>query len=85
MSLSTQEQKLKAIADAIREKDGSTDPIIANDFPDRIRAIQSDSKETGGYEIIENRDKDIYSATLILKNYIGVVLSDSYKVLEEYN
>lgn len=39
--MSTQEIKLKAIADAIREKDGTTAPIIANDFPARIRAISS--------------------------------------------
>lgn len=41
--MSIQEEKLKAIADAIREKDGTTEPIPANDFPARIRAI-----ETGG-------------------------------------
>ena len=38
--MSTQETKLKAIADAIREKDGTSEPIPANDFADRIRAIQ---------------------------------------------
>lgn len=32
---------MKAIADAIREKDGTTEPIAANDFPARIRAIPS--------------------------------------------
>lgn len=37
----TQENNLKAIADAIREMDGSTGSITANDFPDRIRAIQT--------------------------------------------
>lgn len=41
--MSTQETKLREIADAIREKDGTTEPIPANDFPARIRAI-----ETGG-------------------------------------
>lgn len=40
--MSTQETKLKAIADAIREKDGTTEPISANDFPSRIRAIPSE-------------------------------------------
>lgn len=39
--MSTQETKLKAIADAIREKDGTTALIPANDFPARIRAIPS--------------------------------------------
>lgn len=45
--MSTQEQKLAAIADAIREKDGTTEPIPANDFPERIRAIQGG----GGIEL----------------------------------
>lgn len=39
--MSVQESKLTAIADAIREKDGTTAPIVADDFPDRIRAIQT--------------------------------------------
>lgn len=37
--MSIQENKLKAIADAIREKEGSTEPIPANDFSARILAI----------------------------------------------
>lgn len=41
--MSIQEVNLNAIADAIREKDGSTEKIVAADFPARIRAI-----ETGG-------------------------------------
>lgn len=36
---STQETKLKAIADFIREKEGSTGTIVANDFLARIKAI----------------------------------------------
>lgn len=39
--MSTQGNKLTAIADAIREKEGSTGTIPANDFPDRIRAIET--------------------------------------------
>lgn len=35
--MSAQELKLKAIADAIREKDGTTAPIPAADFSARIR------------------------------------------------
>lgn len=51
--MSTQETKLKDIADAIRAKEGSSDPIIANDFPARIAAIQtgtdtSDATATAG-------------------------------------
>lgn len=39
--MSTQGEKLKAIADAIRAKEGSSDPIVANDFPARIAAIET--------------------------------------------
>ena len=39
--MSTQGNKLKAIADAIREKEGSSSPIPANDFPARIAAIET--------------------------------------------
>lgn len=46
--MSTQGDKLKAIADAIREVDGSTDPIVANDFPDRIRSISPGVKSFNG-------------------------------------
>lgn len=41
--MSIQEEKLQAIADAIREKDGTTEPIPASNFPERIRAIQTGS------------------------------------------
>lgn len=37
--MSTQEENLTAIAEAIREKDGATEQIPAKDFPARIRAI----------------------------------------------
>ena len=39
--MSVQETKLKAIADAIREKDGTTAPIPASDFPARILALSA--------------------------------------------
>lgn len=39
--MSAQGDKLKAIADAIRAKEGSSDPIAANDFPARIAAIET--------------------------------------------
>jgi hypothetical protein len=40
--------KLKEIADAIREKDGTTEPIIANDFATRIRAISGEAVSLSG-------------------------------------
>lgn len=39
--MSAQGDKLKAIADAIRAKEGSSAPIAANDFPARIAAIET--------------------------------------------
>lgn len=49
--MSIQEAKLKDIADAIREKDGTTAPIPAVDFPDRIRALPSGGLPEGVYTI----------------------------------
>lgn len=46
--MSTQGDKLKAIADAIREVDNTDEPIIANDFPDRIRSISPGVKSFNG-------------------------------------
>lgn len=51
---STQETKLKAIADAIREKDGTTSAIVANDFPDRIRAIQTGTDTSDATAVASN-------------------------------
>lgn len=53
MAEATQQQKLTEIADAIREKDGSTGTIVADDFADRIKAIStgpdtSDATATAG-------------------------------------
>ena len=47
--------KLKEIADVIREKDGTTESIIANDFANKIKALPS-----GKYniEVIQNTDKN---------------------------
>ncbi len=39
--MNIQQQKLKGIADAIREKDGTTQPISADDFAARILAIKT--------------------------------------------
>lgn len=46
--MSTQGDKLKAIADAIREVDGTDEPIVANDFPERIRSISPGVKSFNG-------------------------------------
>lgn len=52
--MSIQETKLKAIADAIREKDGTTEPIPANTFPERIRAIPSGGGSCTPFQVAES-------------------------------
>lgn len=49
--LSTQETSLKEIADAIREKNGSTGLKRALDFAERIRDIQAGAKDNADYHI----------------------------------
>jgi len=60
--LSTQGDKLKAIADAIRAKEGSSDPIAANDFPARIAAIETgiDTSDATATASDIARDKTAY-------------------------
>ena len=41
------------IADAIREKDETTDPIVADNFPSRIRAIPSGGGTDGVQECFD--------------------------------
>lgn len=54
--MSVQETKLKAIADAIREKDGTTDPIPASSFPERIRAIPEGGMPEDVFTILVTTD-----------------------------
>ena len=60
--MSTQGDKLKAIADAIRAKEGSSDPIAANDFPARIAAIETgiDTSDATATASDIARDKTAY-------------------------
>ena len=48
------------IADAIREKDETTDPIVADNFPSRIRAIPSGGGTDGPLEMIGQMDTRVY-------------------------
>ena len=45
--MSTQEGNLKAIADAIRQKEGTTEPIPANSFASRILALEAGGAPEG--------------------------------------
>lgn len=64
--MSIQENKLKEIADAIREKDGTTEAITANDFPTRIRAIKTE---------IESLPENVRTITLTAEPLDGGIVS----------
>lgn len=83
--MSVQENKLKAIADAIREKDGTTAPIPANDFPARIRAIPSGGGGSGGIDILEGYDPDFveYVGYIQLPEYTAVLCEVGCEILED--
>ena len=49
--MSTQETKLRAIANAIRTKEGSSSPIVANTFAERILALETVGPSSGLYRI----------------------------------
>ena len=50
--MSTYQDYLADIADAIREKDGTSSPILASDFAERIRAIPSGGG--GAFTVLSN-------------------------------
>ena len=60
--MSVQEDNLRAIADAIREKEGSGEPIPAKDFPERIRGLQGGGIELSSIEITAPPAKVSYLA-----------------------
>lgn len=64
--MSIQENKLKEIADAIREKDGTTEAITANNFPIRIRALKAG---------IESLPENVRIITLTAKPLDGGIVS----------
>lgn len=66
--MSTQEGKLKAIADAIRQKEGTTEPIPADSFASRILAL-----EAGGNKSCRG---------LLLLDFKKCILSDSHEILD---
>jgi len=79
---------LSAIADAIREKDGTSEPIKAKDFPERIRAISAGSPPGScGIGVLEyaDPDKSVYSACVRLAGINGTDCKTSFEILEGYN
>lgn len=67
---------LSDIADAIREKEGSTDPISAQDFSEHIRAITTKSAEdVQYYKIVNGTDPFIEGQSFTFDEWIGNLLT----------
>lgn len=86
--MSVQETNLKAIADAIRARDGSTGVIPAKDFPARIRAIPGGGgPSAGGIEVLENWKYQVstYAGSIRAANFNQIVPVDmGIAILEGY-
>ena len=69
--MSIQEEKLKAIADAIREKKGTTEPIKANNFASEILTIQSGGggEENANIYKLEQVQNETGNYTLNIRRY----------------
>ena len=80
--MSVQETKLKAIADAIREKDGTAEPIPAADFPDRIRAISVRPNYLRSISIFQTGAGSVYGTGLATDNMNVTVKAEATD--EEY-
>ena len=69
--MSIQEEKLKAIADAIREKKGTTEPIKASDFASEILSIESSGggEENANIYKLEQVQNETGNYTLNIRRY----------------
>ena len=68
--MSVQEEKLKAIADAIREKKGTTAPIKASDFASEILSIESGGgAENANIYKLEQVQNETGNYTLNIRRY----------------
>lgn len=84
--MSIQENRLKAIADAIREKDGTADPIRALDFAERIRSLSGVDGGDSCINILDGYDDSyvVYKGTVRLPEFSAVLCDPGCEVLEGY-
>lgn len=87
--MSAQGNYLKVIADAIREKAGTTDSIPANMFASRILALPTGGGGSGGgcIEVLEPLDpnKLDFSGSMLLADYTDAIPAPlQIQVLEGY-
>lgn len=87
--MSVQESYLKAIADAIRHKEGSQDAIFAKDFSKRIMALECGGERpppaAGGMEVLEGwqQDRELYVGPVRMPGIQWVEMDGGMEILEE--
>ena len=86
--MSIQENRFADIANAIREKDGTTAPIKALDFAERIRSLSAGGGGGGGgyISVLESYDGNyvVYKGSVRLPEFAAVFCDPGCEVLEEY-
>jgi restriction endonuclease Mrr len=67
---------LSDVANAIREKEGSTDPINAQDFSEHIRAITTESAgDVQYYRIVNGNDPFMEGQSFTFDEYVAELLT----------
>ena len=84
--MSIQENRFADIANAIREKDGTTAPIKALDFAARIRSLSAGGGGGGYISVLEGYDGNyvVYKGSVRLPEFAAVFCDPGCEVLEEY-
>lgn len=86
--MSIQERNLRAIADAIREKDGTADPIPASGFAARIRALGGggNAGDGSGITVLDDGAGDLAKMTpcIQLPELSAVNCTIEVQILEGY-
>ena len=84
--MSIQENRFADIANAIREKDGTTAPIKALDFAERVRSLSAGGGGGGYISVLEGYDGNyvVYKGSVRLPEFAAVFCDPGCEVLEEY-